>query len=47
MQNLAELLENSIKNGSLETIESQLVQIEQDLASLIVSIDHALELRQG
>jgi CheY-like chemotaxis protein/HPt (histidine-containing phosphotransfer) domain-containing protein len=47
MQNLAELLENSIKNGSLETIESQLVQIEQDLASLIVSIDHALELRQS
>ncbi|MDD4962309.1 MAG: response regulator [Gallionella sp.] len=43
----AELLESSIKHGALTEIEPQLIQVEQELATLIANVDQALEARQS
>jgi polar amino acid transport system substrate-binding protein len=45
LQNHAELLENSIKNRSVENYESLLSRIDQELVTLIVRIEQVLESR--
>jgi CheY-like chemotaxis protein len=47
LQHQAELLESSIKHGALTEIEQQLIQIEQELVTLIANVDQALESRQS
>jgi HPt (histidine-containing phosphotransfer) domain-containing protein len=47
LQSQAELLENNIKNGTFENVETLLTTIDSEIASLITSIDQAIEARQG
>ena len=47
LQNQAELLENIIKNGALDDVESLLGKIEQELEKLMANIERALDLHKG
>jgi polar amino acid transport system substrate-binding protein len=46
LQSRAELLENDIKNGTFENVESLLAIIDSEIASLIASIDQAIGARK-
>lgn len=46
LQNQAAMLEAGIKNGTSSEFEPQIAQVEQELATLIISINQALDARQ-
>lgn len=46
LQDSAELLENSIHKTETSEVDSLLARVEKELATFIVSIDHALETRR-
>jgi HPt (histidine-containing phosphotransfer) domain-containing protein len=46
LQNQSELLENRIKNGAFENVESLLTQIDLEIATLIANIDQIIDARK-
>jgi signal transduction histidine kinase/CheY-like chemotaxis protein/HPt (histidine-containing phosphotransfer) domain-containing protein len=46
LQNQSELLENRIKNGAFENVESLLTQIDLEIANLIANIDQIIDARK-
>jgi CheY-like chemotaxis protein len=46
LQDLAALLESSIKKGESGEVDSLLAQVDKEVATFIASIDHALETRR-
>jgi two-component system sensor histidine kinase/response regulator len=47
LQSQAAMLESSIKNGTSSEFEPQIAQVEQELATLIISINQALAARES